>query len=260
MASKSSKTKFPFTEEHTRERSPHRRCRQTNRESIEAELVRLRSNRDGFVRSESLRLTSPRHDDSHELRRGGKRWRRPSNSEGRSLVERFRDAARKAKLMELRVVSGRSWWPKRSSEVSDLSPSPPPLPKAVYIESKWKIWSQPKTKVGCLLVDFPRTAEPTQPSRYQRFVKFQQMHQAGIRKSKQKSAMSSNEEVLCKNRELAALEVESSSHEQTLDATIDQTIDDGHKMEEKKKKFPVIATVASLSASGLGVAAAIIFL
>ena len=94
------------------------------REAIDADLFNLRA-RGGFVRSESRRLLTltsppPRHSDD-QITHKRRKWRRRQGCE-KSLVEKFRDAARRAKISELRLLGRRSWWPDGSRK-SLVSPT-----------------------------------------------------------------------------------------------------------------------------------------
>jgi len=90
----------------------------TNREIIETDLSNLRTRNHGFVRSESLRLTPPldsKKDDVQYCRHKHK-WRRRrrrecDNNGGNNLIEKF-EAAIKTRVLELRLIGKRSWWPK----------------------------------------------------------------------------------------------------------------------------------------------------
>ncbi|KAK1732979.1 hypothetical protein QTG54_016310 [Skeletonema marinoi] len=96
--------------------SSSRRSRQT----IEEELWLLRSR--SFVKSESLRLNSPRSRTSHneECKRPARRWRRRirrgdednnNNNNNNNFAEKMSNVARKARVFQLRVAGRRSWWP-----------------------------------------------------------------------------------------------------------------------------------------------------
>ena len=90
----------------------------TNRETIETDLSNLRTRNSGFVRSESLRLTPPldsKKDDVQYCRHKHK-WRRRRRREcddngGNNLIEKF-EAVIKTRVLELRLIGRRSWWPK----------------------------------------------------------------------------------------------------------------------------------------------------
>mmetsp|Transcript_19090 Transcript_19090/g.28509 ORF Transcript_19090/g.28509 Transcript_19090/m.28509 type:complete len:171 (+) Transcript_19090:72-584(+) len=94
--------------------SSSRRSRQT----IEEELWLLRSR--SFVKSESLRLNSPRSRTGHneECKRPARRWRRRirrgdenNNNSNNNFAEKMSNVARKARVFQLRVAGRRSWWP-----------------------------------------------------------------------------------------------------------------------------------------------------
>lgn len=88
----------------------------TNRETIETDLSNLRTRNHGFVRKESLRLTPPLDDTKDDARYSHKRrWRRRRRGEcdngGNNLIEKF-EAVIKTRVLELRLIGRRSWWPK----------------------------------------------------------------------------------------------------------------------------------------------------
>mmetsp|Transcript_5888 Transcript_5888/g.10604 ORF Transcript_5888/g.10604 Transcript_5888/m.10604 type:complete len:325 (-) Transcript_5888:319-1293(-) len=143
-------------------RSPLRTCRRTNRETIEAELFQLRSRKNGYVKSESLRLsTCPDDDDGKELAiqelNGGRRWKR--------RVEKMREVARKAKVTELRLFGRRSWWP-HFNKMKSVFESPPTANCESDVdrnESKWDEHSQSKRSTSNLM-DFPQTSTKNRQS------------------------------------------------------------------------------------------------
>ena len=90
----------------------------TNRETIETDLSNLRTRKSGFVRSESLRLTKPLNDKKDDVQycRHKHKWRRRRRREcdengGNNLIEKF-EAVIKTRVLELRLIGRRSWWPK----------------------------------------------------------------------------------------------------------------------------------------------------
>ncbi|KAL7546612.1 hypothetical protein ACHAWF_009949 [Thalassiosira exigua] len=293
-----------FTEQRNRLPRPQKRCRNRNsRKAIEAELFTLRSSRKGFVKSESLRL-SPRHEDEDEdederiardrSRKG--RWReRRCGNKVRSLIEKIQDAARRAKVLELRLVGRRSWWPQFDGDKSKgLVASPPPpkkCPEAANDEVE-KIrddanstWIPPSTidrktecqhssnpPMGQLLVEFDscRVSNATNTRNGRRGRKKEKF--AGFWRPRTKTnanvkAVSGEE-----GEPPELVQVGSSSSGETLSTGCDDASaalqlqkkeDNGDVPKDEKAKrnrLPVIATAASISVSGLGVAAAIIFL
>ena len=88
-----------------------------NREAIETDLSNLRTRNHGFVRKESLRLTPPLDSKKDDVQyRHKNRWRRRrrrecDNNGGNNLIEKF-EAAIKTRVLELRLIGRRSWWPQ----------------------------------------------------------------------------------------------------------------------------------------------------
>ena len=88
--------------------------RKSNRENIEAELVCLRTRK--FVRQESDRI-SPRAASADEVSDPFQDHRRCTR---RGMVESIREAARKAKVFEMRLIGRRSFWPTTADEGGSL--------------------------------------------------------------------------------------------------------------------------------------------
>lgn len=90
------------------------KCQRSKREIIETELSKIRSLRAGYVKSETLRLTSPRScvtetDDVNKSGQGRSiRLRRRTSNADRNPIEKLRDvAARKSRDMERRLAGRR---------------------------------------------------------------------------------------------------------------------------------------------------------
>ena len=88
--------------------------RKSNRENIEAELVCLRTRK--FVRQESDRI-SPRAASADEVSDPFQDHRRCTR---RGMVESIREAARKAKVFEMRLIGRRSFWPTTTDDGGNL--------------------------------------------------------------------------------------------------------------------------------------------
>lgn len=90
-----------------------------SRQTVEEELWLLRSSKKNFVKSESLRLNSLSPRSSHNCsddnnNRTTRRWRRRrgvGHNNHNFIIEGMRDAARKARVFQLRISGRRSWWP-----------------------------------------------------------------------------------------------------------------------------------------------------
>ena len=88
--------------------------RKSNRENIEAELVCLRTRK--FVRQESDRI-SPRAASEDEVSGPFQDHRRCTR---RGMVGSIREAARKAKVFEMRLIGRRSFWPTTTDDGGNL--------------------------------------------------------------------------------------------------------------------------------------------
>eukprot|EP00571_Detonula_confervacea_P000019 CAMPEP_0172324194 /NCGR_PEP_ID=MMETSP1058-20130122/50697_1 /TAXON_ID=83371 /ORGANISM="Detonula confervacea, Strain CCMP 353" /LENGTH=276 /DNA_ID=CAMNT_0013040397 /DNA_START=203 /DNA_END=1033 /DNA_ORIENTATION=+ len=262
------------TDQQTLPPNPHRKCRRTSRATIEAELFNLRSRRNGFVRSESLRL-SPRSDDAHDDERiihdrsRGRRWRRKRCDNGeRNLIEKIREVARRAKVMELRLVGRRSWWPQFDGKRSKVAmlPSPTKTCTGTVNGSTKKENKETKSTKGRLLVNFP--AKRKQSSfNFDQLISDPTTKVSHIQSGKRKNPLrfwkfKENMTTLCESDDTECSKVIPSP---TLDNT-PTAIEPGEKPEQekgadgKKKRniIPAIATAASVSS--LGIAVAIILL
>lgn len=279
------------TDHKTLSSGPHR-CRRSksNREAIEAELFNLRSNRRGFVKSESLRL-SPGHEDGNDgkhffpERSQGRRWQRRRRVDGEmNLIEKMQDAARKAKVLQLRLGGQRSWWPQPGgwrSKVTVLE-SPTIFPPGGTNESKKERSSTQNTK-GVLLVNFPtRRRRQSSFNLDRQFLnKFGKCEisgskdmshiQPGQRKPRFGRWKFKNNNMAAPNGEIAACETDDteSTQDDTLqiiepeerkDQNTEPINNDEKEAEKKKRKNRIKEIVAATSVSGLGIAAAIIFL
>jgi hypothetical protein len=112
-----------------------RKRRKSRQAIIEEELWQLRLRT--FVKSESLRLNtslSPRSqltfdesDDDDDGGEGGtnlknRQWRRSNKRHnGNNFIEKMRDAARNARVFQLRIAGRRSWWPASSGPTSSAA-------------------------------------------------------------------------------------------------------------------------------------------
>ena len=278
---------------------PHKRSRRSNRDSIEAELFNLRYRQNGFVKSESLRLTSPRSiddDTDGQLRGRGRRWHRRHTGE-RSIIEKLRDAARKSRVLELRLAGRRSWWPKFDGKVTPYTPTycPSPLNGVRVWGTKSQCTNGNKSKGQTLLVDFPRrerkqsrsssnldraqngsSARSTQAPRTRPRKSIARFWKKSNGKPIEEHPNEKDVDTTCEKRDNEASNRQNTTNrglksfrdqappgihtENLFDIAMD--IDDENEPVDKKgrkKRLHVIAaTVASISVSSLGIAAVIL--
>mmetsp|Transcript_11694 Transcript_11694/g.17911 ORF Transcript_11694/g.17911 Transcript_11694/m.17911 type:complete len:258 (+) Transcript_11694:60-833(+) len=240
-----------------------------SRQIVEEELWLLRSR--SFVKSESRRLNSlsPRYSRNEEFTdrpTPRRRWRRRvRRGDENNFAERMRDAARKARVFQLRVSGGRSWWPSMNTtptktaridaDVSDL----PPNRRDELVLKKLTLTDGEVVSSNTKNLEGPKTGHESKSPK-------QKFEWNTLWKKKNRSHDQS---------ETATVIEECADVDTSLNTTLDdqevadegqdiKEIEDYFEKEERKKKKNrqniVVAAVATTSVSGLGVALAIILL
>ena len=250
-----------------------------NRETIENELLNLRSNRSGFVKTESLRYSNSRTDDDkdedqnmNERSRGRKWWRRPRNGgREKSWLEKVQEASRKAKVMELRLIGRRSWWPKfdgKSRKAAAVLPLPSPSTPDPVEASKVDRGTESEdksTEESPPLVTVP-TKQPFDIV-LQLMHKFDKCETPDSAQTRHKK----NPFIFWKPKDVDAPSLTTSDDASTTTESADHQPPNHHEQEldeteidEKKKKKNVgkviAAAIASVATTSLGVVAIIIIL
>ena len=241
-----------------------------SRQSVEEELWLLRSRQ--FVKSESLRLNSLSPRSSHNCsgcsddnnNRTTRRWRRRRDvgHNNHNFIEGMRDAARKARVFQLRISGRRSWWPSTPTARIDAD----------------RCISQQRQRDG---TELNLISNSNQFDKRRKNFERPNKENESIRKKKFEWNNMWKRKNRCNNESDGEVGVSTSIDESTvvdtsmITTTDDEVVDEGTEIEEhaednlekdeeeKKKKNRqnvVVAAVATTSVSSLGVALAILLL
>ena len=275
----------------TRELSPGPPKRNIhNRAMIEAELFNLRSSRNGFVRSESLRVSIRRVDDNDNERivrelDGRRRWHRRECEDKKRYIEEFRKTMRRVKDRDWRLIFLRRHWSKfdcnGGSKVAD---SEFPIKKIRPVSGTSATGCnvrrdrQSTCNEGVLLVNFPSERKRSSSSDHGDKNSREKKNIFQFWMAKKKKKMSSIEITVItscdddSNKEKCGTDYSSSGRDDTvqiieLDGAVDQEEDSRHDDEDANENSGrknvvqvVVGVVAAASVSSLGIAFAIILL
>eukprot|EP00984_Skeletonema_dohrnii_P014802 scaffold6291_cov159-Skeletonema_dohrnii-CCMP3373.AAC.2 len=235
-----------------------------SRQTIEEELWLLRSR--SFVKSESLRLNSPRSRTSHskECKRPARRWRRrirrgdENNNNNNNFAEKMSNVARKARVFQLRVAGRRTWWPTMHNTSTAKIAAERDQQQLRHYEADLKLTS----------------ADQVDKSKKQNSEGSRKEHESTPKKKFEWNALWKKKDRSNDQSETSTIVNESIDVDTSLNTTVnEESVDEDsviidianniEKEEEKKKKNRknmVVAAVATTSVSSLGVALAIILL
>ena len=258
-----------------------------NRAMIEAELFNLRSSRNGFMRSESLRFSIRRDDDNDNERivrelSGRRRWYRRECEDKKCYIEEFRETMHRVKDRDWSLIFLRRPWPQfdcnGNSKVAD---SESPIKKIRPVSGSATGCNVRRDRrstcnEGVLLVNFPPERKRSSSSDHgdnsrekKNIFKFWM--------AKEKKKLSSNEitVITCddaSNKEESGTDYSTSGRVDNVkiiesDGAVDQEEDSRHNDEDTNEKKGrkdviqvVVGVVAAASVSSLGIAFAIILL
>ena len=244
-----------------------------SRQSVEEELWLLRSRQ--FVKSESLRLNSLSPRSSHNCsgcsddnnNRTTRRWRRRrgvGHSNNHNFIEGMRDAARKARVFQLRISGRRSWWPSIPTARIDAD----------------RCISQQRQRDGTELNLISnsnqfdkRRKNFERPNKENESIPKKKFEWNNIWKRKNRSNNESDAEVGVSTSIDESTVVDTSMNTTTYDEVVDEGTEieelaednlgkdgEGKKKKKKNRQNVVVAAVATTSVSSLGVALAILLL